>query len=120
VPYLAALQVNVILQELLAHSSSASVVVRSLCVLYNCMVDRTPYYSLLHACSDQLRNELVHRLGILNVWSPAAPDGRFELDLAAHDHREACKLMCVLVLETANKPGRHEVRISTHHRQFFP
>lgn len=108
---------NVILQELLAHSSSASVVVRSLCVLYNCMVDRTPYYSLLHACSDQLRNELVHRLGILNVWSPAAPDGRFELDLAAHDHREACKLMCVLVLETANKPGRHEVRISTHRLQ---
>ena len=95
--------------ELLAHSSSASVIVRSLCVLFNCMTDRTHYGALLQHCSDQLRGELMHRLGVLNIWSPAAPDGKFELDLAAHDHREACKLMCTLVLETANKPGRHEV-----------
>lgn len=106
-------QVYVILQALLAHSAPVSVVVRALCVLYNCVVDRSRFYFLLQCGSDQLRNELVHRLGILNVWSPQYPDGRFELDLAAQDHRLAFRYMCALVHDTANKPLRHEVRVMT-------
>lgn len=103
-------QVHIILQALLAHSAPVSVIVRALCVLFNCVTDRARFYSLLQCGSDQLRNEVVHRLGILNVWSPQYPDGRFELDLAAIDHRQAFRYVCALVHETANKPGRHEVR----------
>lgn len=98
-----------ILQALLSHSAPVSVIVRALCILFNCIVDRAQFYSLMFSCSDQLRNELVHRLGILNVWSPQYPDGKFELDLAAHDQRQAFRIMCLLVHETAHKPGRHEV-----------
>jgi hypothetical protein len=103
--------VHIILQALLSHTAPVSVIVRALCILFNCIVDRPRFYFLLHSSSDQLRNEVVHRLGILNVWSPQHPDGRFELDLAAQDHRQAFRYMCALVHDTANKPGRHEVRL---------
>lgn len=62
-----------ILQALLAHSAPVSVIVRSICALFNHLTDRAAFYRMVTACQDQLRRELVHRLGILNVWSPSYP-----------------------------------------------
>lgn len=62
-----------ILQALVAHSASVSVVVRAVCVLFNQLVDRPCLYPLISTCPDQFRRELVHRLGVLNVWSPLYP-----------------------------------------------
>lgn len=62
-----------ILQALVAHSASVSVVVRAVCILFNQIVDRSSLYALVSTCPDQFRRELVHRLGILNIWSPLSP-----------------------------------------------
>lgn len=78
------LQFNVILQALIAHSASVSVVVRAVCVLFSQIVDRSVLYPLISTCPDQFRRELVHRLGILNVWSPLCP-GALLVHLAAND-----------------------------------
>ena len=67
------LQLNVILSALLSHAAPVSVIARSLCVLFNNVVDRAAFYTIVSSCQDQLRRELVHRLGLLNVWSPLFP-----------------------------------------------
>ena len=44
-----------------------------------------------------LRAELIHRLGVLNTWSPTNPDVHFQhLNLTNPDHREAVKLFVKL------------------------
>jgi len=63
----------VILSALLSHAAPVSVIARSLCVLFNNVVDRAAFYTIVNSCQDQLRRELVHRLGLLNVWSPLFP-----------------------------------------------
>ena len=71
------MQLGIVIKELVAHTAPVSVIVRSVCLLYNCLVDRTELYPVLsRLCSDQLRNELVHRIGILNLWSPLSPGNK--------------------------------------------
>jgi hypothetical protein len=59
-----------------------------------------------------LRNECLHFSYMIYIWSItdslyclvfwfARAEGRFELDLAAQDHREACRLLCLLVHGTS-------------------
>jgi hypothetical protein len=64
-------QVELLLQGLVARGAPVSVVVRALCAVYNNVVDRLYLYRAVTGCHDQLRREIVHRLGLLNVWSPA-------------------------------------------------
>ena len=46
--------------------------------------------------------EVIHRLGILNIFDPMDPDREYRLDLRRWDHREMTK---ILVLLGAHEPG---------------
>ena len=78
-------QVSAVIHALASRSAPTSVVVRALCALLGTIMDRNGsgssgsascsglYPMLSTVCSDQVRRELVHRVGILNLWSPQCP-----------------------------------------------
>ena len=66
------------------------------------IVDLESFHVVLDALVEDERDELYHRLGILNVSDPMYPDRLFKLDLRRWEHREWCK---VLIQLTINEPG---------------
>lgn len=76
-----------------------AVIVRCVCVLFSRTIDLE---NLLPALAGHfgplLVHEASHRLGVLNLLSPALPDGQYELDLSAADERAACMLLLRLAV----------------------
>ena len=48
-------------------------------------------------CPDE-RNEVLHRLGMLNVYDPCHVDREYKLDLRRWEHREWSKVLIALAL----------------------
>ena len=71
---------------------------RVFATLFNRIIDLENLGEVLNSFEMEFKNEIIHRLGILNIWSPIMPDGKLELDLAAWDQREACKLLVRLAV----------------------
>ena len=46
--------------------------------------------------------ELIHRVGIMNIFDPMSPDREYKLDLRRWDMREFCK---ILIMLSINEPG---------------
>jgi len=80
------------------------VLVRVVCIVFSRIVDLENFGSFLEHVSRDVKCEIIHRLGILNVWCPMQPDGIYELDLASKDHREVLKLLINLA---AIEPGQN-------------
>merc|ERR1711939_868411 len=59
---------------------------------------------ILDMLSADEREEIFHRLGMLNVLDPMYPDRFYRLDLRRWDHREICKIMIKLAVE---EPGEN-------------
>lgn len=87
-----------IIDAFAARDAPTIVLGRVFAVIFNRVIDLENLGLVLNKYGIEFKNEVIHRLGILNVWSPIMPDGRVELDLAAWDHREACKLLIRLAV----------------------
>lgn len=55
-----------------------------------------------HLLNVDEQTEVLHRLGMLNIFDPMDPDREYKMDLRRWDHREMCK---ILVLLGAHEPG---------------
>lgn len=91
-------QVRVIVKKFSTRRAPVGVLCRVICTLFSRIIDLENFGHLMNEVDSALKLELIHRLGILNVWSPIVPDGHFEMDLAAWDHREAVKLFIRLAV----------------------
>lgn len=78
------------------------VLVRVVCIVFSRIVDLENFGLLLTRVPREIKCEIIHRIGILNVWCLMIPDGIYELDLASKDHREALKLLIKLA-----EPGQN-------------
>ena len=74
------------------------VLVRVVCIVFSRIVDLENFGHFLEQIPREAKCEVIHRLGILNVWCPMKPDGLYELDLACKDHREVLKLLIKLAV----------------------
>ena len=81
-----------------AEDAPLDVLVRVICILFSRIVDLENFSDILTNVPSAMRCEIIHRLGILNTWSPMKPDGLYELDLACNDHREVLKLLIKLAV----------------------
>ena len=91
-------QLSIILFKFISRSAPTIVLARLICTLFNRIIDLENLSALINNYGSELKLEVFHRLGILNVWCPMMPDGNMEFDLAAWDHREACKLLIRLAV----------------------
>ncbi len=53
------------------------------------------------------RTEMIHRIGIMNIFDPMSPDREYKLDLRRWDMREFCKILMQLSI---NEPGENWVK----------
>ena len=85
--------------------------VRVISLVFSRIVDLENFGNFLRKESTSvfMRQELMHRLGILNIFCALSPDGSFDLDLAAWDHREAAK---ILIRLAAVEPGPNLSEVS--------
>ncbi len=67
--------------------------VRCLHLLFSRVIDIGNFSSYLNSLSLSHREEIYHRIGILNIWSPIFPDCDYKLYLSSWDHREAAKIL---------------------------
>mmetsp|Transcript_19230 Transcript_19230/g.26450 ORF Transcript_19230/g.26450 Transcript_19230/m.26450 type:complete len:197 (+) Transcript_19230:1-591(+) len=71
--------------------------------LFSHIVDLENMYLIFdNVLSFDERNELFHRVGIMNVLDPMRPERLYRLDLRRNDHREWVK---ILVYLATNDPG---------------
>ncbi|KAG5175366.1 hypothetical protein JKP88DRAFT_351489 [Tribonema minus] len=70
--------------------------------LFDRLLDVGTVDQVLDVLSAEDEEELIWRLGPLNVYSPLRPDRAFDLDLAARDEREVCR---ILVRLAVTEPG---------------
>jgi len=71
--------------------------------LFSHIVDLENMYLIFdNVLSFDERNELFHRVGIMNVLDPMRPERLYRLDLRRNDHREWAK---ILVYLATNDPG---------------
>jgi hypothetical protein len=57
----------------LEHGAPDEVAVRVFCLLFSRIVDLETIGQHANALSPQLRFEIAHRLGVLNIWSGVSP-----------------------------------------------
>jgi hypothetical protein len=62
--------VKILLDRLIQLQAPLDVQVRCICIMFTRIVDLENLNGLLHKYSMELRSEVYHRLGILNVWNP--------------------------------------------------
>jgi uncharacterized membrane protein YgcG len=92
-------QVEEILRAFNAYGQAPeAVLVRVVSLCFSRIVDLENFGIFLRksTTTSSLRQELIHRLGILNVFCAMTPDGEYDLDLAARDHREAARILIQL------------------------
>ena len=97
--YFSCSQVLFIVKQYVSRKAPDVVVVSCVVLLFNRIVDLENFSIIMRdACiTPSLRAELIHRLGVLNTWSPTNPDTHFQhLNLTNPDHREAVKLFVKL------------------------
>lgn len=87
-----------IVDSFVSRNAPTIVLGRIFAVIFNRIIDLENLGLVLNKYGVEFKNEVIHRLGVLNVWCPVMPDGRIELDLAAWDNREACKLLIRLAV----------------------
>eukprot|EP00605_Chrysophyceae_sp_TOSAG23-4_P001619 GSChrysophyteH1.ASY1.ANO1.1779.1 assembled CDS len=75
--------------------------------IFSHIVDIENFSMIYDLClnKDEQR-ELLHRLGIMNVFDPLTPDREYSLDLRRWDHREWCKILIQLSI---GEPGENWV-----------
>ena len=77
--------------------------VQFICSVFSHLVDIENFYILYDmVLNDDERAEVIHRLGIMNVFDPLNPDREYKLDLRRWDMREWCKILISLSI---NEPG---------------
>ena len=91
-------QLKAIIECLQKQNAPDLVLERIICLFFTRIVDLSNFGLIVNDLSRELFNELSHRLGILNIWSPMHPDGNYELHLSCWDHRTAAKLLIRLAL----------------------
>jgi hypothetical protein len=92
-----------LIDKFLDRQAPTSVIARLVSTLFSRIIDLENMGHVLNAVDHEIKLEVTHRLGIFNVWCLMVPDGKVELDLAAWDHREACKLLIRLaIIEPGN------------------
>lgn len=66
-------------------------------LLQNLHADHSDWAALLHALTPIERGLLLHRVGVLNVWSPLNPSGWYLVDMTIREDR--CVAKCLVILE---------------------
>jgi hypothetical protein len=75
------IQAVVLVECFLEHGAPQDVAVRAFCVIFNRIVDLENIGNHLNVLAPQLRFEIAHRLGILNIWSAVTPGTAFSVTL---------------------------------------
>ena len=84
--------------------------VQLLVTLFNKIVDIENLHIIIdRMLTDDERLEAYHRLGVLNLLDPMAPDRTYKLDLRRWDHREVVKWLVKLA---ASEPGDNWLDVS--------
>lgn len=120
--YFSVAQVEELLKALLERHVPLTVIVRCLQLLFSRVVDIENFNILLNKMNLSDREEIYHRIGILNIWNPLYPglcisrslslytvdeytiDIDYKLYLSSWDHREAAKILFRLA---ALEPGEN-------------
>jgi hypothetical protein len=63
----------VIVREYIKMHAPTAVLVRCLCLLFQSVLDLENFPLVLQQCGEEVRLEMIHRMGILNVWNPLHP-----------------------------------------------
>ncbi len=97
--YFSCSQILFIINEYIARKAPDVVIVSCIALLFNRIVDLDNFGIIMNneCVTHALRAEIIHRLGIMNTWSPVTPDVQLQhLNLTNPDHREAVKLFIKL------------------------
>ena len=70
--------------------------------LFPKVVDLPEFHRVLFALTVPERREVVHRLGMLNLWDPHRPDGDYVLDLSVWEERVMASMLAQLAV---TEPG---------------
>lgn len=115
--YFSVSQVEELLKALIERQAPITVTVRCIQLLFSRVVDIENFNLMLHKMILSDREEIYHRVGILNIWNPIHPgnfglilfyahsihqDIDYKLYLSCWDHREAAKILFRLA---ALEPG---------------
>ena len=73
------------------------------------LIDLENFHKVIDSISMDERDELYHRMGILNVLDPMYPDRLFRLDMRRWEHREWCKVLIQLAVV---EPGDNWVDVT--------
>ena len=85
--WLSSSQVVTVVKALEDKGAPDLVIERVLCLVFPRVVDLENFGLVMACLSKQARQEVVHRLGILNLWNPETPDTEYELFLNCWDVR---------------------------------
>lgn len=106
-------QVKTICDAFLERGAPDGVVVRVICTTFCRIIDlENLHHVFAHPSIEErpfIRDDVIHRLGVLNVMSAVQPDGVWKFDLAAHDEREAAKLLVRLAVIESGPEAVHFV-----------
>ena len=72
--------------------------------LFGNILDLENFHVLLSSMPPPLRPQLILRLGWLNIWNPANPDGQYVLDMSKWDERRMAEMLIHL---SCLESGRH-------------
>lgn len=91
--WLSSSQTLTIIQVFMENNAPDPVIVRALCILFSRIIDLENFYLILDYVTHDIKMEIIHRLGYLNVCSSLQPYGFYEIDFASRDHREMAKII---------------------------
>jgi hypothetical protein len=91
--WLSSSQALTIIQSFIEKDAPDPVIIRALCILFSRIIDLENFYIILDFVTHEMKMEIIHRLGYLNVCSTLQPYGYYEIDFASRDHREMAKII---------------------------
>ncbi|CAE7452186.1 unnamed protein product, partial [Symbiodinium microadriaticum] len=95
--YFSVVQIEAIVNKFLNRNAPTVVTARALQMMFPRIVDLENMPLLVNKLPNDLKEELFHRVGVLNIWNPIHMDGEYKFDLASWDQREAAKMALKLV-----------------------
>mmetsp|Transcript_28846 Transcript_28846/g.53638 ORF Transcript_28846/g.53638 Transcript_28846/m.53638 type:complete len:585 (+) Transcript_28846:3-1757(+) len=102
--YFSTEQVKKLLDRLRKKNAPMLVIVNFIQLIFSRIINLEEFSQVVSKLPSDLKDELFHRIGILNIWTPVYPDGTYRLNLSAWDNREAAKMLFKLA---AIEPGEN-------------
>jgi hypothetical protein len=102
--YFSAKQVSTLVDRLRQKRAPMLVIANFIQLIFSRIINLVDFSKIVSKYPNDLKDELFHRIGILNIWTPVHPDGTYRLNLSAWDNREAAKMLFKLA---AIEPGEN-------------